>query len=156
MVKINLVGSYPDTDPAAGDRLVGTDISDTGNDANGETVTFSVQRVANWNEIEDVTGTTYTLVLADRAMTKTLSNATSCAVTIPTNASVAFPIGSAIVLRVTGAGTISDYTITAAATVSLDGVATGSCAASAAIKAIVLTKVGTNSWYVDGQVGAVA
>lgn len=42
------------------------------------------------------TGTTYTLVLTDQSKIVTLTNAAAIAVTIPTNASVAFPIGTQI------------------------------------------------------------
>ena len=42
------------------------------------------------------TGTTYTLVLADRGKLVTCSNTGAITVTIPTNASVAFPVGSQV------------------------------------------------------------
>lgn len=146
----------PDVTPAAGDKFVIGDVSDTTNKAAGDTKTATVQSVANWNEIEDVTTTTYTFVLGDRAKTKRLTNATSCAVTIPPNSSVAFPVGTALVVRVDAAGTISGYTVAAGTGVTLDGVSTGGTAAQARYKAMVFTKIATDAWVCDGSVGAVS
>ena len=148
--------SNPNVTPAADDKFVIGDVSDTTNKAEGDTKTTTVRQVANWNEIEDVTGTTYTLALADGGKTKRLTNASSCAVTIPTNASVAFPVGSAIVVRVDSAGAIGGFTVTAAGGVTLDGVAAGGTAAQARYKAMVFTKVGADAWVCDGSVGAVS
>lgn len=146
----------PNVDPAAGDKFVLADVSDTTNKADGDTKTTTMRQLANWNEIEAVSGTTYTLVLADGGKTKELTNATSCAVTIPTNAAVAFPVGSAVVIRVNAAGTISGYTVTADTGVTLDGVSAGGTAAQNRYKAMVFTKIGTDAWVCDGDVGAVA
>lgn len=43
MAKINDTTTYPNTTPALTDHVIGTDVSDTGNDANGEVVTFTFQ-----------------------------------------------------------------------------------------------------------------
>jgi len=40
MAKINDTTTFPNTTPALDDHVIGTDVSDTGNDANGEVVTF--------------------------------------------------------------------------------------------------------------------
>jgi len=53
------------------------------------------------------TGTTYTLVLADVAKVVSLTNASAITLTIPTNASVAFPIGSQLLLYQGGAGQVT-------------------------------------------------
>lgn len=45
MANINDTTTYPATAPALGDHVIGTDISDTGTSANGETVTFTWQGV---------------------------------------------------------------------------------------------------------------
>lgn len=153
MAKINDTTTYPTATPAAGDLMIGTDISNTTNDANGETVNFTIQGVSNWNEINAQTGTTYTLVLGDRAKTVTMNNASSNTLTIPTNASVAFPTGTAIVVRQIGAGTT---TISATTGVTLDGTSAGSAAISSRYKAAVITKIDSNTWYIDGAVGAVS
>lgn len=53
------------------------------------------------------TGTSYTLVLTDVAKLVKLTNAASITLTIPANASVAFPIGTQILLYQGGAGQVT-------------------------------------------------
>lgn len=113
----------------------------------------TLQSVVNLNEINAQTGTSYTLVLGDRAKTITMSNAAANTLTIPLNSAVAFPIGTAVIVRQLGAGVTS---VAAATGVTLDGVSAGSADASAQYKAIILTKIGTDAWVCDGSVGAVA
>jgi len=57
--------------------------------------------------MNDQTGTTYTLVLTDNGKMVTLTNGAAIALTIPTHASVAFPIGANILLYAGGAGTVT-------------------------------------------------
>ena len=51
MAKINDTTIFPVTDPAVGDLVIGTDISDTGNSADGETVNFSIGDIINLTPI---------------------------------------------------------------------------------------------------------
>jgi hypothetical protein len=53
------------------------------------------------------TGTTYTLVAADAGKMVTLTNASAITLTIPTNASVAFPVNTRIDLLQYGAGQVT-------------------------------------------------
>lgn len=53
------------------------------------------------------TGTTYTLVLTDVAKVISLTNAAAITLTIPTNASVAFPTGTQILVYQGGAGQVT-------------------------------------------------
>lgn len=53
------------------------------------------------------TGTSYTLVLTDVAKVISLTNAAAITLTVPTNASVAFPIGTQILLYQGGAGQVT-------------------------------------------------
>lgn len=53
------------------------------------------------------TGTTYTTVLSDDGKLVTLSNAAAIALTIPTNASVAYPVGTTIAFQQIGAGLVT-------------------------------------------------
>lgn len=53
------------------------------------------------------TGTTYTLALTDEDKLVTLSNAAAITLTVPTNASVAFPTGTRILIQQLGAGTVT-------------------------------------------------
>ena len=45
MAKINDTNTFPITAPAGDDMLLGTDVSDTSNDANGETVNFTINSI---------------------------------------------------------------------------------------------------------------
>lgn len=100
------------------------------------------------------TGTTYTFVLAD-ADNKlvTASNASAQTYSIPTNASVAFPIGTQINLIQIGAGQV---TISAATPGTTTVVSTGATSASpkcrAQYSAVTLVKRDTDSWYVIGDI----
>lgn len=62
------------------------------------------------------TGTSYTLVLGDAAKTITLTNAAAITLNVPTNASVAFAIGTQIMLYQGGAGQVSVVATTPATT----------------------------------------
>jgi hypothetical protein len=52
------------------------------------------------------TGTTYTLVRADAEKLITLSNAAAITLTVPTNSSVAFSLGTVVTLAQLGAGQV--------------------------------------------------
>lgn len=58
-------------------------------------------------ELDDETGTAYTLVLADAGALKSFSAAGAVTVTVPTNASVAYQIGTRIHVLSTGAGGVT-------------------------------------------------
>lgn len=47
MAKINDTTTYPNTPPALDDHVIGTDVSDTANSADGESVTFKYSDVAD-------------------------------------------------------------------------------------------------------------
>lgn len=97
------------------------------------------------------TGTSYTLVLADADKFVTLSNASSITLTVPTNASVAFPIGTEIVLMRGGAGQI---------TVAGDGGVTVRFGGSnrdnfnGQYAVCYLLKIGTDEWVFHGDTSA--
>ena len=92
------------------------------------------------------TGTSYTLVLTDASKLITLSNASAIAMTIPTNASVAFPIGTQIDLCQIGAGKV---------TFSGSGVTIDSQGSNKSIAAqwvgISLIKTATDEWLLIGN-----
>jgi hypothetical protein len=71
------------------------------------------------------TGTTYTTVLGDANICVTMSNASSNVLTIPTNASVAFPVGTTLTVEQLGAGITS---IAPASGVTLESTVFGSSA----------------------------
>ena len=90
----------------------------------------------------------YTLALTDRGQHVYYTGA-AAAITIPANATVAFPIGAAITLVNDGTGAL---TLTRAALVTMKLVGTGAnLDRSLAIAGIAtFIKVGTNTWFLSG------
>jgi hypothetical protein len=100
------------------------------------------------------TGTTYTFVLAD-ADNKlvTASNASAQTYSIPTNANVAYPVGSQINIIAIGAGQVTINAVTSGTTTVLSN---GGTAASPKLRvqysSATLIKVATDTWYVIGDI----
>ena len=92
------------------------------------------------------TGTTYTLVLGDAGDLVTLSNAATVTLTVPTNASVAFPVGTVVDLARLGAGGV---TVAAAGGVTVN--ATPSLTLRAQYSAATLIKLATDTWLLVGD-----
>jgi len=99
------------------------------------------------------TGATYTVVLAD-GLNKviTMDNASANTLSIPTDASVAFPVGTVLNVYCKGAGTTTisavtpgTTTITSAATVPASPTLTSKKAGSC-------VKIAANSWIVVGGI----
>lgn len=83
--------------------------------ANVNSITEGVNDLA-FAQFNAQTGTTYTLALTDEAKLVSLSNAAAITLTVPPNSSVAFPVGSQVLLYQGGAGQV---TITAGAGVTI-------------------------------------
>lgn len=99
------------------------------------------------------TGTTYTLAFVDGMGVVSMSNASANTLTIPTNASVAFPVGTIICVTQEGAGATS---VAGDTGVTLNGVSAGTGALSAQYATCVLRKTATNTWIASGGIGTVA
>ena len=97
------------------------------------------------------TGTTYTAVLTDADKIITLNNAAAIAMTIPANASVAYPIGTKLNFLQLGAGsvTIGITTDTLSYDSALTAVLNGQYAVATAVK------VTSTSWVLFGNLAAV-
>jgi beta-glucosidase/6-phospho-beta-glucosidase/beta-galactosidase len=95
----------------------------------------------------------YTAVIADTYQVLELMNkATAIAYKIPTNASVAFPIGTVLNILNIGAGTCTISATTSGTTTILSA---GSVAAAPTLgqyKAAACIKTGTDAWYVVGAI----
>jgi hypothetical protein len=97
--------------------------------------------------LANVTGTTYTLVLADRGKLILASNAAAQTVTVPTNATAAFVVGTQLDIVQTGAGTVS---VIGAGGVTVNGVGTA-LPFRAQYSAVSLIKTATNTWLLIGD-----
>jgi len=91
------------------------------------------------------TGTSYTLVLTDVAKLISLTNAAAITLTVPTNASVAFPIGTQILLYQGGAGQV---TVSSSATIRSQGSKT-KIAGQYGVAGLV--KVDSDEWVLFGN-----
>jgi len=94
-----------------------------------------------------------TAVLADQyQVLEVMNKATAIAFNIPTNASVAFPIGTAITVLNIGAGTCTIKAVTSGTTTVLSSGAVAAQPTLAQYKSAVCIKTGTDTWYVVGAV----
>jgi hypothetical protein len=96
------------------------------------------------------TGTTYTLAAGDAGELVTLANAAAITLTVPTNASVAFAIGTQITIAQSGAGTV---TVAGAVGVTVNS-ADGDLKLRTQWSAATLIKIDTNSWILIGDIKA--
>ena len=96
------------------------------------------------------TGTTYTLALADDGKVVEMNNASANTLTVPPNSSVAFPVGSQILVLQTGAG---QTTVAAGAGVTVSS-KDGNLKLSAQWSAATLIKRATDAWVAIGDLSA--
>lgn len=90
----------------------------------------------------------YILVLTDADKLIEMNKATANTLTVPPNSSVAFPIGTAILVTQYGAGAT---TIQAGSGVTIRSAA-GALALSAQYAGASLIKIATNEWYLNGSI----
>jgi hypothetical protein len=114
----------------------------------GEAIDTSFKGVA----INAQTGITYTVVLAD-GLNKivTMDNAAANDFKIPTDASVAFPIGTVLNLFVKGAGTTTISAVTSGTTTISSAGAAPTAPLVGTKKSASCIKIAANSWIVVGN-----
>lgn len=99
------------------------------------------------------TGTTYTAASTDQyQVLVTMSNASANAFKIPTNASVAFAIGTVITVMNIGAGLTTISAVTSGTTTVLSAGGTAASPTLAQYKSAACIKTGTDTWYVVGAI----
>lgn len=125
--------SYPYT---TGDIL-------TANDMNG-LVAFSINAQ---------TGTSYTAVLNDQySKLVTMDNAAANDFLIPTDANVAFPVGTVLNVYMKGAGVTTIKAVTSGTTTVVSAGATAAQPVLARYKTAACIKLAANSWVVIGGI----
>ena len=96
----------------------------------------------------------YTAVLNDQyQVLEVMNKATAIAFKIPTNASVAFPVGTAITVLNKGAGLCTISAVTSGTTTVLSAGAVAASPTLAQYKTAVCIKTATDTWYVVGAIG---
>ncbi len=95
-------------------------------------------------------GASYTLTIADRGVLVTMSNAAANTLTIPTDASVPFPVGTIISVIQLGDGAT---TIAGDTGVTVNGLPGGSGRVGSRFQAAALLKTATDNWTVSGDFG---
>jgi len=109
---------------------------------------FTTARVTAGQIVNEQTGTTYTLVLADAGKLIECNNGSPFTLTVPLNSSVAIPVGSQITVVQTGAGQV---TFSAAGGVTLNSRG-GATKTFAQYSIAVLYKQATDTWILGGDV----
>jgi hypothetical protein len=98
--------------------------------------------------------TDYTAVLADQYQVLEIMNkGTAIAFNIPTDASVAFPVGTALTVLNIGAGTCTISAVTPGTTTVLSAGAVAASPTLGQYKTAVCIKTAANTWYVSGAIG---
>ena len=96
----------------------------------------------------------YTAVLADQYQVLVpMNKATAIAFKIPTNASVAFPVGTAITVLNKGVGAVTISAVTSGTTTVLSAGAVAAAPTLAQYKTAVCIKTATDTWNVVGAIG---
>lgn len=95
----------------------------------------------------------YTPVSSDQYQTLVIMNkATAINFTIPTNASVAYPVGTVITVLNIGAGACTIKAVTAGTTTVLSAGATAAQPSLSQYRSAACIKTATDTWYVVGAV----
>jgi hypothetical protein len=121
-------------------------------------VTGDVLTAANYNSLVAFTvgtanTTDYTAVLADSyQVLEVMNKATAIAFNIPTDASVAFPVGTALTVLNIGAGVCTISAVTPGTTTVLSAGAVAASPTLAQYKTAVCIKTAANTWYVVGGI----
>jgi hypothetical protein len=99
------------------------------------------------------TGTTYTTVLNDSyQVLVSMNNAAANTFLIPTNASVAHPIGTVITVLNIGVGTTTIQAVTSGTTTVLSAGTVAASPTLARYRSASCIKTGTDTWYVVGAI----
>ena len=98
-------------------------------------------------------GATYTLASTDQyQVLVTTTNASTKTVSIPTDATYAFPNGTAVTILNLGAGLLTINAVTSGTTTVTSAGAVSASPTVAQYKAAVCIKTGTNAWTIVGAV----
>ena len=122
--------------------------------ATGDVLTAAVYNSLTAFTVDADATADYTAVLDDQYQVLVpMNKATAVAFKIPTNASVAFPVGTAITVLNKGAGAVTISAVTSGTTTVLSSGAVAASPTLAQYKTAVCIKTATDVWYVAGAIG---
>jgi len=137
----------------SGTVTVSIDTSVTADLTTAQTLTNKTLTDPKINLAFDAETASYTAVLANNGQVVTMDNASANTFSIPTNASVAFPIGTQLNVLQIGAGQTTIQAVTSGTTTIQS---TGATAAAPKLRvrysAATCLKAGTDLWYVFGDI----
>jgi hypothetical protein len=137
----------------SGTVTVSIDTSITADLTTAQTLTNKTLTDPKINLGFDAETASYTAVLANNSQVVTMSNASANTFSIPTNASVAFPIGTQINVLQIGAGQTTIQAVTSGTTtIQSTGAAPAAPKLRAQYSAATCLKAGTDLWYVFGDI----
>ena len=137
----------------SGTVTVSIDTAVTADLTTAQTLTNKTLTDPKINLAFDAETASYTAVLANNGQVVTMNNASANTFSIPTNASVAFPVGTQINVLQIGAGQTTIQAVTSGTTSILS---TGAAAAAPKLRArysmATCIKAATDTWYVVGDI----
>jgi hypothetical protein len=121
--------------------------------ATGDVLTAAVYNSLTAFTVDADATADYTAVLDDQYQVLVpMNKATAVAFKIPTNASVAYPVGTAITILNKGLGTVTISAVTSGTTTVLSAGAVAASPTLAQYKTAVCIKTATDVWYVVGGI----
>jgi hypothetical protein len=121
--------------------------------ATGDVLTAAVYNSLTAFTVDADATADYTAVLDDQYQVLVpMNKATAVAFKIPTNASVAFPVGTAITVLNKGAGLVTISATTSGTTTVLSAGAVAASPTLAQYKTAVCIKVASDIWYISGSI----
>jgi len=137
----------------SGTVTVSIDTSVTVDLTTAQTLTNKTLTDPKINLVFDAETASYTAVLANNGQVVTMDNASANTFSIPTNASVAFPIGTQINVLQIGAGQTTIQAVTSGTTtIQSTGAAPAAPKLRVRYSAATCVKAGTDLWYVFGDI----
>jgi Tfp pilus assembly protein PilE len=119
----------------------------------GDVLTAAAYNSLTQFTINAVNSSDYTAVLGDAYQTlEIMSKATAIAYKIPTDASVAFEIGTCLTVLNTGVGTCTISAVTPGTTTIASAGAVSASPTLGQYKSAACLKIGANSWVVVGAI----
>lgn len=132
---------------AARSLIGGTAIGDTRNQLLKQILVAMANKASGLSAINAQTGTSYTLALTDSSKLITLDNGSAITLTIPPSSSVAFDVGTQILVEQLGAGVVTFAPGSGVTLLSYDS----NLSLAGQYAGATLIKLATDTWTIQGN-----